>query len=150
MRMWAGQPVPRIARAHTQLSLRTCLRSPSWDLRRLLTTGLSAITQDADRQRLPLGQLWRLQPSCNDAAREKSCCTYDILSSRWLVAEPPAPCRTFGAAANKLPGARRLQHWGGGPKTVYPFPRRGPHLLRRGWRRQQRRWGERQRSYLRI
>jgi hypothetical protein len=45
----------RSARVHTQLLLRTCLRSPSWDLRRHLTTGLSATTQDADRQRLPRG-----------------------------------------------------------------------------------------------
>ena len=74
---------------------------------------------------------------------------YGILSSWGPVAEPPALCRTFGAAASELSGARRLRHWGGGPRTVYLFPRRGPHLPRRGWRRQQRRWDERQRSYLR-
>ena len=74
---------------------------------------------------------------------------YGVLSSWGPVAEPPALCRTFGAAASELSGARRLRHWGGGPRTVYLFPRRGPHLPRRGWRRQQRRWDERQRSYLR-
>jgi hypothetical protein len=80
----------------------------------------------------------------------KSCCTSTILSSRGPVAEPPAPCRTFGAAANKLSGARRLRYWGGGPRTVYLFPQRCPHLRRRGWRCQQRRCGKRQRSYLRC
>ena len=47
---------------------------------------------------------------------------YNLLS-RWPVAGPPAPCRTFGAAANKLSGARRLRHWGGGPQAIYLFPR---------------------------
>ena len=67
--MWADQPVPRVARTKHNFLFRTCLRSPSWDLRRHLTTGSSAITQDADRQRPPLGQRQRPQPSCNNAAR---------------------------------------------------------------------------------
>jgi len=63
---------------------RTCLRSPSWDLRRHLTTGLLAITQDADRQRLPLGRRRRLQPSCNNAARVIRAAPSELVSGRPL------------------------------------------------------------------
>ena len=61
------------------------------------------------------------------------------------VAGPPAPCRTCGAAASKLSGARRLQHWGGGPQAIYLFPRRC-RLRRQGWRWQRRRRRRQQRT----
>ena len=47
------------------------------------------------------------------------------------VAGPPALCRTFGTAASRRPGARRLRHWGGGPQAIHLLPRRA-RLLRRG------------------
>ena len=115
------------------------------------TTGWSVITRSADQQRMP--RCSRAQDS--SSSQQPRCVLIaphisSRSSTRWPVAEPPAPCRTFGAAANKLSGARRLRYWGGGPRTVYLSPRRCPHLRRRGWRRQQRRWGKRRRSYLRC
>ena len=65
------------------------------------------------------------------------------------VAEPPALCRTFGTAASRRPGARRLRHWGGGPQAIHLLPRRA-RLLRRGWRWQRRQWRRQRRSFLRC
>ena len=73
----------------------------------------------------------------------------DLQAYLTSVAEPPALCRTFGTAASRLPGARRLRHWGGGPQAIHLFPRRA-RLLRRGWRWQRRQWQRQRRSSLRC
>ena len=65
------------------------------------------------------------------------------------VAGPPALCRTFGTAASRRPGARRLRYGGGGPQAIHLLPRRA-RLLRRGWRWQRRQWRRQRRSFLRC